>query len=54
MPTQHTNKMTQVDGSQPLLHQQGHEIQPYGTLIHLPIGLNSSARSESCALVNQI
>ncbi len=48
--------MTEVDRGQPLLHQHGHEMQPYGTLINLnlPIALNPTARSESCALVNQI
>ncbi|MBM0744433.1 DNA starvation/stationary phase protection protein [Phormidium sp. CLA17] len=54
MPTQNTNKITQVDRSQPLLHQYGHEIQQYGTLLNLSITLNPSVRSESCALVNQI
>ncbi|MEH2003569.1 MAG: DNA starvation/stationary phase protection protein [Nostoc sp.] len=53
MPTQNTG-ITEVDGSQPLLHQHGYEIQQYGTLCDLPIVLNSSARSESCVLVNQI
>jgi starvation-inducible DNA-binding protein len=54
MPTQNTNKLAKVDGSQPLLHQQGHEIQPYGSLIHLPIAFSADARCESCTLVNQI
>lgn len=54
MPTQNTSKITEVDHSQPLLHQHGHEIQQYGTLRNLPIALNSAARSESCTLVNQI
>ncbi|HEY9697547.1 MAG TPA: DNA starvation/stationary phase protection protein [Trichocoleus sp.] len=54
MPTQNTSKITKADLAQPLLHQQGHEIQPYGTLINLPIVLNPDSRSESCTLVNQI
>ena len=54
MPTQNTIKITQVDSSQPLLHQHGHEIQQYGTLRDLPIALNPGARCENCALVNQI
>jgi starvation-inducible DNA-binding protein len=54
MPTQNTGKITKVDSSQPLLHQHGYEIQQYGTLRDLPIVLSPSARSESCALVNQI
>ena len=54
MPTQNTSKITKVDHSQPLLHQHGYEIQQYGTLRDLPIALNASIRTESCALVNQI
>ncbi|MEG4574149.1 DNA starvation/stationary phase protection protein [Microcoleus sp. N3A4] len=40
--------------SQPILHQHGREIQPFGTLRNLPIALPSSARSESCEQLNQI
>ncbi|MEH1854928.1 MAG: hypothetical protein V7L11_25395 [Nostoc sp.] len=36
MPTQNTS-ITEVDGSQPLLHQHGYEIQQYGTLRDLPV-----------------
>lgn len=54
MPTQNTSRITEIDSSQPLLHQHGHEIQPFSTLRNLPITFNSGARSESCALVNQI
>jgi starvation-inducible DNA-binding protein len=54
VPTQNTSKITEVDRSQPLLHQHGDEIQQYGTLRNLPIALNPSARSENCVLVNQI
>lgn len=53
VPTQNTS-ITEVDGSQPLLHQHGYEIQQYATLRDLPIVLNPNARSESCVLVNQI
>jgi starvation-inducible DNA-binding protein len=53
MPTQNTG-ITEVDGSQPLLHQHGSEIQQYGTLRDLPIVLNPNTRSESSVLVNQI
>ncbi len=49
-----SNKFANVNDSQPLLHQRGYEIQPYGSLISTPIALNRDARSESCALVNQI
>jgi starvation-inducible DNA-binding protein len=54
MPTQNTSKITEIERSQPLLHQHGHEIQQYGTLRDLPIVLNPSARRESSTLVNQI
>jgi starvation-inducible DNA-binding protein len=54
VPIQNTSKITKVDGSQPLLHQHGHEIQQYGTLRNLPIALSPDTRSESCMLVNQI
>jgi starvation-inducible DNA-binding protein len=54
LTTQNINKINKVDGSQPLLHQHGHEIQQFGTLRNLPISLNLGARSESCTLVNQI
>jgi len=54
MTTQNTNKLAKADGSQPVLHQRGHEIQQYGSLVNPPIALSSDARSESCTLVNQI
>jgi starvation-inducible DNA-binding protein len=54
MPTQDTGKLTKVDGSQPLLHQHRHEIQPYGSLVNPPIALSAGTRRESCTLVNQI
>jgi starvation-inducible DNA-binding protein len=53
MPT-NTSKLAKADSSQPLLHQRGHEIQQYGSLVNPPIALNLNARSESCTLVNQI
>lgn len=54
MPAQKTNNLTEIDRSQPLLHQHGHEIQKFGTLRNLPIALDPDARIESCTLVNQI
>jgi len=41
-------------GSQPRLHQRGAEIQRFGELRLLPIGLAHDARAESCQLVNRI
>jgi starvation-inducible DNA-binding protein len=54
MPAQKTSSITEIERSQPLLHQHGHEIQQYGTLRNLPIALDPNARTESCTLVNQI
>lgn len=41
-------------GSQPLLHQQGKEIQAFGTLRDFPLALGRDAREESCEQLNQI
>ena len=49
-----TSKPTQKDGSQPILHQHGHEIQQFGTLRNLPLALGTIAREESCEQLNQI
>jgi starvation-inducible DNA-binding protein len=38
----------------PRLGQRAPEIQPFGTLRDLPIGLPSKARQESCRLLNDI
>jgi starvation-inducible DNA-binding protein len=54
MPARKTTNITEIDRSQPLLHQHGYEIQQFGTLRNLPIALNSNSRSESCDLVNQV
>lgn len=43
MPAPETSSITEIDRSQPLLHQHGDEIQQYGTLRNLPIALNSNA-----------
>ena len=40
--------------SQPLLHQHGIEVQPFGTLRLLPIALSYETRLESCQLLNHI
>lgn len=54
MQIQILNSHAQTNNSQPVLHQHGREIQPFGTLRNLPIALASSARSESCEQLNQI
>ncbi len=40
--------------AQPLLHQDGREIQKYGSLRRLPIALNEQTRAQSCELLNQV
>lgn len=54
MQIQILNSHAQTNNSQPVLHQHGREIQPFGTLRNLPIALASTARSESCEQLNQI
>ena len=38
----------------PVLHQHGHEIQPFGHLVKLPIALAESACKQSVANLNQL
>ncbi len=38
----------------PTLHQQGYEIQKFGTVIDLQLALDAKARQESCELLNQV
>jgi starvation-inducible DNA-binding protein len=44
---------TVVPLAQPKLHQRAREIQPYGSLVQMPIGLGEQVRSESVAILNQ-
>lgn len=41
-------------GSQPWLHQHGHEIQAFGSVRQLPVGLSRDARLYSCQRLNQL
>src|SRR3954471_5115374 len=41
-------------GSQPRLHQQGREIQIFGSVRQFPLGLSHDARLYSCERLNQI
>lgn len=41
-------------GSQPWLHQKGKEIQEFGTVRQLPVGLSYDARMYSCQRLNQV
>lgn len=40
--------------SQPMLHQHGREIQTFGSVRQLPLGLSSDARIYSCQRLNQV
>lgn len=40
--------------SQPWLHQQGGEVQEFGTVRQLPVGLSYNARMYSCQRLNQV
>ena len=40
--------------SQPWLHQKGHELQEFGTVRQLPVGLSYNARMYSCQRLNQV
>jgi starvation-inducible DNA-binding protein len=61
MPTTTRSRAPQSDqrngrtpSPSPILQQRAAEIQPYGTLRNLPIGLDEKARSMACERVNHI
>src|SRR4051795_3701294 len=43
-----------LNRAKPLIHQQAHEIQPYGHLVKLPIALSEEACKESVENLNQL
>ena len=43
-----------VQHARPMAHQKGHEIQPFGHLVRMPIALAESACMESVANLNQV
>src|SRR3954464_12947541 len=43
-----------LNRAKPLIHQQAHEIQPYGHLVKLPIALSETACRESVENLNQL
>jgi starvation-inducible DNA-binding protein len=45
---------TILSRAKPLTHQQGHEIQPYGHLVKLPIALAESVCKQSVENLNQL
>jgi starvation-inducible DNA-binding protein len=40
--------------AQPLIHQRAREIQPYSSLVNLPLALDRKARLETVAILNQV
>jgi starvation-inducible DNA-binding protein len=50
----HTNGRTRARSAQPKLGLTGPEIQRFGAMRSLPIGLSETARSSSCQLLNEI
>lgn len=49
------NASTQVRAeAEPRLHQRGHEIQAFGTVVQSPIALSASIRFASVELLNQV
>jgi len=49
-----TNGHGKTDEAQPILHQRGQEIQAYGTLRDLPVGVSKEGRQQNVALLNQL
>jgi len=49
-----TRSSNGANNGSPTLHQQGYEIQKFGTVIDLQIALDAKARKESCELLNQV
>lgn len=47
-------KVKALRGSQPWLHQEGAEIQRYGTVRQFPLGLSHDARLYSCERLNRV
>ena len=43
-----------IQHASPITHQQGHEIQPFGHLIRMPIALSESVCAESVTNLNQV
>ncbi|MFJ6851835.1 Dps family protein [Streptomyces sp. NPDC091271] len=41
-------------GTQPLLHQKGHEVQAFGTVKQMPVGLSHDGRLYACQRLNRL
>lgn len=53
MPTTRKQSIA-IDPASPKLHHGGHEVQRFGTLRKLPLGLDDASRNQSCELLNEI
>jgi len=49
-----TNDHHESEESQPVLHQYGHEVQPFDQLRDFPLGLTAEVRSEAASLLNNV
>jgi starvation-inducible DNA-binding protein len=49
-----TARTAPTPSSQPWLHQQGEEIQAFGTVRQFPLGIPDEARMHSCQRLNQL
>ena len=54
MATKTIDTDTILNRARPLVHQQAHEIQPYGHLVKLPIALSETACKEGVDNLNQL
>lgn len=45
-----------TDGKEatPVMHQRGREIQRYGTVTAMPVGVSAQARQANCTMLNQL
>ena len=48
-----TTTPSRTVGTQPWLHQRGHEVQSFGTVRHFPLALTRDARIYSCQRLNR-
>jgi len=54
MTTKTLDADTIIERATPKAHQDGHEIQPFGHLVHMPIALSHKTCEESVANLNQL
>jgi starvation-inducible DNA-binding protein len=54
MPSSTFTASSDPGGTQPLLHQEGRELQAFGTVKQIPIGLSRDSRMYSCQRLNRI